>query len=141
MANQIFFFTEDTYYKFKNKANSKKWLLSIFKKEGYAVDFTNFIFCSDNYLLEINVKYLNHNTLTDIITFQYNSPGESISSDIYISVDRCAENAIKFNKSFDSELFRLLAHGVLHLCGYKDKNIADKTIMTQKEDYYLSLRT
>jgi rRNA maturation RNase YbeY len=140
MANSIYFFSEDIKFNLKNKAEIKSWIRKIFADEGFKLDVVNFIFCSDEYLIKINREYLDHDTLTDIITFQYNKKGEFISSDIYISIERCTENATFLGQAFYSELHRLLAHGVLHLCGYKDKQNAHKIIMTQKEDLYLSLR-
>lgn len=101
------------------------------------VDYINIIFCSDDYLLNINQQYLEHDYFTDIITFDYSDT--AIASDVFISVDRIADNASSINVSFQSELYRILFHGVLHLVGYKDKEPADKKLMTEKEDFYLSL--
>jgi len=101
------------------------------------VDYINIIFCSDEYLLNVNREYLNHDYYTDIITFDYSE--DVIQSDIYISIDRIAENAISNSVSFENEIYRILLHGVLHLCGYKDKTIEEKKQMTIKEDEYLSV--
>jgi len=98
----------------------------------------NYIFCSDTYLHKINLEYLKHDTLTDIITFDY-SEKKQISGDIFISIDRIKENALKFNQSTDIELNRVLIHGVLHLLGYKDKTPKEKETMRAKEDFYLTL--
>jgi len=98
----------------------------------------NYIFCSDTYLHKINLEYLKHDTLTDIITFDY-SEKKQISGDIFISIDRIKENAPKFNQSTDIELNRVLIHGVLHLLGYKDKTPKEKETMRAKEDFYLTL--
>ena len=106
------------------------------KKEGYAAHYIQFVFCSDVYLLELNQQYLHHDTLTDIITFDYRE-GKKISGDIFISIDRVRENAGKFNVLFKEELHRVMIHGILHLCGYKDKDKKSKMLMTEKEDFYL----
>ncbi len=111
---------------------TKSWISKAILNEKY-------IFCDDNYLSEMNVKYLNHNTLTDIISFDY-TIGKIISGDIFISVERVKENAILYNTTFTDELHRVLIHGILHYCGYKDKTEDEKTQMRSKEDYYLSLR-
>lgn len=99
-----------------------------------------YIFCDDAYLLEKNLKYLKHNTLTDIISFDY-TLDDYISGDIFISVERVHENASDLAISFKDELHRVMIHGILHYCGYKDKTEDDKKVMRAKEDYYLSLRT
>ena len=98
----------------------------------------NYIFCSDDYLLELNKQYLNHNTLTDIITFELNAPGEPILSDIFISIDRVKENAKTLEIPFKQELHRVIFHGALHLCGYKDKKKEEQKLMRRKEDEYLN---
>lgn len=132
----INFTNADSGFMVKNKMKVKNWIHSIVASEsGTAGDIT-FVFCSDNYLSEMNVKYLKHDTLTDIITFGY-SEKKKISGDICISVDRVKENAEKFKIDFEKELARVMAHGVLHLLGYKDKNKEDKLTMTGKEDLYL----
>lgn len=100
----------------------------------------NFIFTSDPFLLTINQKYLNHDYFTDVVTFDY-SIGKVVSGDVYISIDSVRNNANGFNINFIDELLRVMAHGALHLCGYKDKSKAEFMEMKQKEDYYLSLRT
>ena len=115
------------------------WLSDCISVEKYNIGDISFIFCSDSFLLEYNVKYLNHNTLTDIITFDY-SLDKLVSGDIFISVERVQENANKFEVRFNDELHRVMIHGILHLCDYNDKTIQEKQQMRQKEDYYLSLR-
>ena len=100
----------------------------------------NIIFCSDDYLLEINQQYLNHSTLTDIVTFDHGDDSDGLSGDIFISIDRVKENAPKFNIDFETELHRVMIHGVLHLAGYSDKSERQKTVMRKREDAYLSLR-
>lgn len=108
------------------------------KQEGFTIGDINYIFCDDEYLLKINLEYLNHDTLTDIITFDYVENGV-LSGDIYISIERVRENAVIFSVPFEQELLRVLAHGVLHLCGYKDKTNKDSVLMRQKEDTAIQL--
>jgi len=124
----------------KNKSAIKKWIISSIKKEKKQAGEIAVVFCSDEYLLEINRKYLNHNYLTDIISFQ-NSDIQSVSGDLLISIDRVSENAAKLKIDFKDELHRVIIHGILHFCGYKDKSPIHKKQMTRKEDYYLNLRT
>ena len=140
------FFIEDINYLLKNKTRIKTWLREVAKKEGAQIAKLNYIFCSDNYLLELNKKHLNHNTLTDIITFDnsasrspslFQGGGQGVVGDIFISIERITENAEKFNVSREHELHRVMVHGLLHLLGYKDKKPADKAQMTGKEDFYL----
>ena len=114
------------------------WIKETVISEGKTLGDISFIFCSDNYLLEVNKQYLNHDYFTDIITFDY-VENDIISGDIFISCDRVKENASEFKKTFENELSRIIIHGVLHLLGYKDKIKKDKLLMTQKEDFYLTL--
>jgi probable rRNA maturation factor len=109
------------------------------KKEKKGIGDLTYVFCSDEYLLSLNQKFLNHNTLTDIITFDY-SEAKTLSGEIYISIERVAENAEKFKVAFEDELHRVMIHGVLHLAGYKDKRPAEKALMRKKEEASLSLR-
>ncbi|WP_245994948.1 rRNA maturation RNase YbeY [Mangrovibacterium diazotrophicum] len=115
----------------------KTWISSVIASENKKIGSINFIFCSDEYLLQVNKQYLDHDYFTDIITFDY-VEGKLISGDIFVSVDRVSENADKFQVSFDEELRRILVHGVLHLLGYPDKEPEQKKVMTQKEDHYLA---
>ncbi|MGZ3851309.1 MAG: rRNA maturation RNase YbeY [Flavisolibacter sp.] len=117
----------------------KAFILHLFKKEGVTVAEVNYVFCSDEYLLKINRDFLAHDTYTDIVTFQYSEVDEAVQSDIYISIDRVRENAKAFQVSFNRELYRVLFHGALHLCGYKDKSAKEVNEMRAKEDYYVSL--
>ena len=112
------------------------WIKKIIEQEDCTLLLLNFIFCSDKYLHSINLEYLNHDTYTDIITFPFKSPPE-IEGDIFISLDRIKENATSYGISFQDELFRVIIHGVLHLCGYKDKTEAEQKIMRTKEDQAL----
>jgi probable rRNA maturation factor len=114
------------------------WISAVISSEQKKEGEINYIFCDDDYLLEINQQYLNHDTLTDIISFDY-SIGNELHGDIFISVERVRENADDFKVSFEDELRRVLAHGVLHYCGYKDKTEADELIMRQKEEEKMQL--
>jgi len=116
------------------------WITFVIDQEDKELGEINYIFCDDEYLLDINIKELKHNTLTDIISFDY-GVGDLISGDIFISTERVADNAASFNTAFTDELHRVMVHGVLHYCGYKDKTDDEKKLMRSKEDYYLSLRT
>lgn len=138
MSKIITFHSEDIDFHLDNEKNITKWIKSSIKKESKKVGEISYIFCSDEYLLKLNQEYLNHDTYTDIITFDY-TEGETISSDIFISIDRVKENSIKFKTSFDKELSRVIIHGILHLIGYKDKASQDKEQMRSKEDFYLTL--
>lgn len=100
----------------------------------------NIIFCTDAYLAKLNTKYLRHKTLTDIITFQYSTPEEPLEGDVFISIPRVRENCRKFNVPFETELSRVMVHGILHLLGYSDKSSVQKAKMQLKEDAYLSLQ-
>ncbi|MFZ1807180.1 MAG: rRNA maturation RNase YbeY [Cyclobacteriaceae bacterium] len=134
------FFTEEITFKLPHPRKTTTWIKEAIKKEKGKLEELNYIFCSDQYLLSINQQYLNHNTLTDIITFGNSGKGEPISGEVYISVERIEENARHFQVSFDTELHRVIIHGVLHLLGYKDKKSSDKALMRKKEEAYLSLR-
>jgi probable rRNA maturation factor len=133
------YFSEDTDFSLKNKKKISNWISSAVSAENKKLKEINYIFCSDQYLFDINKSYLNHTTLTDIITFDNSETKEEIEGDIFISVDRINENKDKFRESFEKELLRVIIHGVLHLIGYKDKLTGDKKKMAEKEDYYLSL--
>lgn len=125
-------------FSFRRRNLVRSMVERLIRTEGQNVGEIHYIFCSDEYLLQLNQTHLNHDTLTDIITFQYNEPGEPVVSDIYISVERVKENAISFAVSFSDELLRVIFHGALHLVGYKDKTSAQKTEMRRMEDKYLS---
>lgn len=122
----------------KNKLKRKKWLKETIENEGFRLGNINYIFCSDEQLLDINIQYLNHDYYTDIITFDYKE-NHIISGDIFISTDRVKENAIINNEEFDDELNRVLVHGILHIIGYKDKMDEDIKIMREKENTYINL--
>ena len=136
MRVSVNYFFEDTSFNLKNKNVVTAWIKSIISGENKKAGSICFIFCSDNYLHEINVKYLNRDTYTDVIAFDY-SENEIVSGDIYISIDRIEDNANKVKTSFINELYRVMAHGTLHLSGYSDKSKPEKLIMTGKENEYL----
>lgn len=136
----IFLFYEKIRFKLSNQKKTLSWIKSVVKKEGAKLNSLNYVFCSDEYLREMNIQYLNHKTLTDIITFNYNPSETEIEGEIFISIERVKENATKFNSDFYTELHRVMIHGVLHLLGYNDKSKREKSLMREKEDTYLSLR-
>ena len=126
-------------FRFPERSRLKEFIRGLFKKEGKALGDLNYIFCTDEFLLEMNKQYLGHDTYTDIITFPLSGKREPISSEIYISIDRVKQNAEEYQVSNYHELLRVIFHGALHLCGYKDKSSKDLRLMRDKEDYYLSL--
>ena len=127
-----------TDFSFDNEDNYSTWLSSIVSSEGKDLGELTYVFCDDEYLHKMNVDYLNHDTLTDIITFDY-CEGSIVSGDVFVSVERVKENAIDFNVPFVDELLRVIAHGTLHLCGYKDKSEDDVVLMRSKEDEKIKL--
>ena len=136
--NVIHFNSEAITFKHQNPNTIKKWLLSVAKQEGHSIVSLSFIFCSDEYLHQINMEYLAHDTLTDVITFEYtDADSDAIEGDIFISIDRIKENAAEFEVPFDTELHRVMVHGTLHLLGYGDKSPDEKAQMTEKENFYL----
>ena len=136
---RINFFSEKIRFKLSNPRKTTSWIKTVIKKEGCTLNSLNYIFCSDEYLKEINIQYLGHNTYTDIVTFNYNPSKDVLDGEIYISVDRVRDNAKSFDSDFQSELHRVIIHGVLHLIGFNDKTKREKTLMREKEDTYLSL--
>jgi len=136
----ITFHEEDISYKLKHKTAVRKWITDTIVAEGYKLSELTYIFCTDEYLLQINRQYLDHDTYTDIITFDNSDEEGVIVGDIFISIERIRENAGKFNVTEAHELHRVLIHGALHLLGYTDKSTADKKKMTSKEDFYLDKR-
>ena len=123
----------------EERTRLKQFLNGLFKKEKKSLGELSYIFCSDQRLLEINRQFLQHDFYTDIITFPLSDPGQPISGEIYISVDRVRENAGKFGNSVRKELHRVIFHGALHLCGYKDKSPGEEKLMRKMEDKYLAL--
>ena len=138
---QVHFHREDTDFQLPGEQNTTDWILTIAESEGYSVESLNFIFCSDEYLHQVNVAYLDHDTFTDIITFDQSDGDHLLEGDIFISIERVAENAKQLNVALDEELHRVIIHGVLHLMGYNDKSDEEKDRMRKKEEACLSLRT
>jgi rRNA maturation RNase YbeY len=121
----------------KNKNTIKAFIPILFEKEKKQLHSLHYIFCSDEHLLEMNKQYLNHDYYTDIITFDLTEAGNGITGEVYISVDRIKDNAIKLNQPFETEVLRVIFHGALHLCGYKDKKKAEQQTMRNMEDKYI----
>ena len=135
--NTRLFFQKKT--SIQNRSNLKLFITSIFKKEKTRVKELNIIFCSDEYLLKINRDYLQHDYLTDIITFEISNDDNGKTAEIYISIESVKKNSIDYQSTMKNELHRVIFHGVLHLCGYKDKTKKDIALMRSKEDKYLNL--
>ncbi|MDO1502169.1 rRNA maturation RNase YbeY [Winogradskyella maritima] len=123
-----------------NEKQVSDWISETILSENLKEGEINYIFCSDDYLHKINVEFLNHDTLTDIISFDY-SAGKELHGDIYVSVDRVKENAETFATEFTNEMARVIIHGILHFCGYKDKSEDEEKAMRSKEDFYLAKRS
>lgn len=135
----ISYYTEDTNFVLKGKILNNKWLKMVAESEIKRLGAISIIFCSDNYILDVNMKYLNHDYFTDIITFDY-CEGNVISGDLFISVDSVRENASFYGTEFADELNRVMVHGILHLIGYDDHTEEDQKTMRAKENYYLSMK-
>lgn len=129
-------FNYETDFVLHGAAEISRWIDGAIVEEGFKLGEINYVFCDDNYLYNLNQEFLKHDTLTDIISFDY-TIGKIIQGDIFISIERVKDNAIDFNVPFDLELKRVMIHGVLHYCGYKDKTDVESAIMRGKEDYYL----
>ena len=136
--SMVAFYFEDTDFKLRHKTRIKEWLRLVAESEVFTLGNISVIFCSDNYILDINQKYLHHDYFTDIITFDY-SEGGRISGDLFISVDSVRENSVEYGTEFEDELHRVIVHGILHLIGYDDHTEDEIKTMRSKEDYYLSL--
>ena len=134
---KVHFFSADSRIPVSNRSELKQFIKSIFEREQVKLARLNYIFCSDDYLLSINRTYLKHDYYTDIITFDLSASKNCIEGEIYISVDRVRNNAIDLEQTFKREMHRVIFHGALHLCGYKDKRTRDIQIMRAKEDQYL----
>lgn len=130
-------FNYETDFLLSNEDAICLWISNVISEEGCTLEEISYVFCDDNYLHKINVEFLQHDDLTDIISFDY-SIGKHIQGDIFISVERVADNAKDFNVSFEEELHRVIVHGVLHYCGYKDKTDVDANLMREKENHYIS---
>ena len=137
MSSPIQFFNEGISFTLKDKAGIRKWLTHVIREEKKKPWYINFIFCSDEYLLDLNKTYLKHETYTDILTFPYNDDENTVSGDIFISVDRVKENAGLYLQDFQREMKRVMVHGVLHLIGYSDHGKREKEVMTEREDHCL----
>jgi probable rRNA maturation factor len=135
----VHFFYEDVEFRLSKPRITKTWIKNAINSENKELGELNYIFCSDSFLAQLNLKYLSHNTYTDIITFDYNDGSNTIQGDMFISTDRVKENSKKFGTEFDHELHRVIIHGALHLIGFSDKSHKAKDTMRKKEDAYLSL--
>ena len=133
----IIFFNEDIDFKFQGKNKFKNWLKKVSEKEGFTIGELNYIFCSDEYLHKINLEYLDHDTYTDIITFDNSEVETVIEGDIFVSIERVKENSQILNIIFEEELKRVIVHGLLHLCGYDDHAPEDKVEMRRLESDYI----
>lgn len=129
-------FNYETDFKLTNEDQLANWISNVIKSEGFKEEDINYIFCDDDYLFKLNVEFLKHDTLTDIISFDY-SVGKIIQGDIFISIERVTDNAKDFNVAFLDELHRVMVHGILHYCGYKDKTEDEERMMRSKENHYL----
>ena len=132
-------FQNTSKFKVKDLRKKKLWLNSISNNEGKKIESLSFLFVDDEEMLKYNKKYLQHESYTDIITFDYCEKNR-VNGDLFISIDRVKDNAKSFNSSIENELHRVMIHGILHLCGYKDKTPEDQNVMSAKEDFYLNLR-
>ena len=130
-------FNYETEFSLENEQQISHWISSVISEEEFREGEINYIFCDDDYLLKLNLEFLNHDTLTDIISFDY-TVGKEINGDVYISIERVRDNANDFNVEFIDELNRVMVHGVLHYCGYKDKSEDEEKTMRLKENYYTS---
>lgn len=126
-------FNYETDFALENEATYEEWITAVIESENKQEGEINYIFCDDEYLHKINVEYLDHDTLTDIISFDY-TVGNELHGDIFVSVERVRDNAADFNVSFEEEMKRVMIHGILHYCGYKDKSEKDELLMRAKED-------
>lgn len=136
LTESIQFVVEDVVFEIEEPTLLRQWMHEVIKRENKELNSITYIFCSDEYLHKINMEYLHHDTYTDIITFSLSD--ENIESDIFISIDRIKENATDIGIGFKEELQRVLIHGILHLCGYKDKTDKEQELMTHKEDEALT---
>ncbi|MGZ5190780.1 MAG: rRNA maturation RNase YbeY [Flavisolibacter sp.] len=138
-GEKIKFHYLNTSFGFRHRNELKSFIMKLFSRENQVPDSVHYIFCDDEYLLQLNQHHLKHNTYTDIITFPLSKKGEPLTAEIYVSIDRVKENAQKFKVTFLQELYRVIFHGALHLCGYEDKTKADSELMRKKEEQYLKL--
>ena len=139
-SGRISFHNADISFAQKNKLATKSWLKNVAKARGFSISDIQYIFCSDEYLLDINRNFLQHDYFTDIITFDLSEKKGELCSEIYVSIPRVKENAKEFGVTFQEELYRVMAHGVLHLCGLKDKTPQQEKKMREAEDKALLMR-
>jgi len=138
LEQAVEFHAEDIEFELANPKIIRHWTKQVIEREEKTLNHISYIFCSDSYLHDLNLQYLDHDTFTDIITFQY-AKLPVVEGDIFISIDRIRENAAHYNVTFEDELHRVMSHGVLHLCGYRDKEASEKARMTEKEDQALQI--
>ena len=131
-------FNYETDFTIANEETISTWITKVLTAEGFNEGEINYVFCNDEYLHKLNVEFLDHDTLTDVISFDY-TMGKLISGDIFISIDRVRDNAKYFKVDFINELYRVMVHGILHYCGYKDKSQEDAKTMRAKENHYIGL--
>lgn len=131
-------FNYETDFALEDADTTSQWISSVIKNENCLEGDINYIFCNDDYLHKLNLEFLDHDTLTDIISFDY-TVGKELHGDVFISIDRVMENSKSFGVGFQEELHRVIIHGILHYCGYKDKTDGEKLIMREKENHYLSM--
>jgi probable rRNA maturation factor len=131
-------FNYEVDFQLHSEVQVNKWLSEVIKSESFKEGEINYVFCDDEYLLKLNVEFLKHDTFTDILSFDY-SLGKELHGDIFISIERVKENAEDFNVGFETELKRVMVHGVLHYCGYKDKSEEEERVMREKENHYINL--
>ena len=139
ISAMIRYFQEDIRYELKQKMQNNRWLKMVAGSEMRRIGDINIIFCSDNYILDVNMRYLQHDYFTDIITFDY-CEKDILSGDLFISIDSVRENALFYGTEFVDELNRVMVHGLLHLIGYDDHSEEETAVMRQKENYYLQMR-
>ena len=139
MNSLVQFFSEEVSFKLDRENEIQALILNIIEEEDFNAGVINYIFCNDEYLLELNQKFLDRDTFTDVIAFDYRESEEDVSGDVFISIERTSENAQSFGQSHEREVLRVIVHGTLHLCGYEDHTADEKAVMTKKEDKYLSL--
>ena len=132
-------FHSEVPFEISNADSTASWLSAIISQEDYNEGEVSIVFCDDAFLHKLNVEFLDHDTLTDVISFDY-SIGKEIHGEIFISIERVKENAKDFDQSFETELARVMAHGILHYCGYKDKSTSEAATMRSKEEFYLQQR-
>lgn len=141
MEPLIQFFSEEVDFSLDDENLIRDWILNVMRSESHVAGVINVIFCNDAYLLDLNQRFLERDTLTDVIAFDYGEEGDEVSGDIFISIERVSENALSLGLPTLLEVHRVIIHGILHLCGYQDSGAGEKAKMRSKEDKYLSLLT